>query len=310
MRMADGGYQWFRDTGEISRRTNKTASRMAGIFVNVDREKKQQEELLKLTEQNQIKDVLIQGTTRLVDRYAACNLVLDRYRFYSKSGEDDAYAPSGTYHDLVAAMAAKFKKISGEQSLAQAFSVEHLREKLKTPEDIYRFEYCTLDETQFKSIAISPLAWEQGSVSAVLLMAQDITAEKTAEIKARKALKEAYEAANRASQAKTEFLSNMSHDIRTPMNAIVGMTAIAGAHIDNQERVVDCLGKITQASLHLLNLVNEVLDMSRIESGKISLVEEEFNLADLCDTLVSMTKAQTDLHQHSFEAHIQSIEQY
>ena len=67
----------------------------------------------------------------------------------------------------------------------------------------------------------------------------------------------------------------MSHDIRTLMNAIVGMTAIAGANIENQERVLDCLGKITQSSRHLLSLVNEVLDMSRIESGKIDFTISE-----------------------------------
>ena len=133
-------------------------------------------------------------------------------------------------------------------------------------------------------------------------MAQNTTTEKLAEIQSRKALRDAYEAANCASRAKTEFLSNMSHDIRTPMNAI------AGANIDNQDRVVDCLGKITQFSRHLLSLVNEVLDMSRIESGKIALVEEEFNLSDLCDNLISMTKAQTDIHGHQFEVHIHKIE--
>ena len=74
------------------------------------------------------------------------------------------------------------------------------------------------------------------------------------------------------------------------MNAIVGMTAIAGANIDNQDRVLDCLGKITKSSRHLLGLINEVLDMSRIESGKMTLSEEEFNLAEMVDNLIVMTK--------------------
>ena len=78
------------------------------------------------------------------------------------------------------------------------------------------------------------------------------------------ALKAAYDAAEAASRAKTDFLSNMSHDIRTPMNGIIGMTVIAAAHIDDKERVQDCLKKITQASKHLLSLINEVLDMSKI----------------------------------------------
>lgn len=308
MRLADGRYQWFRDSAEISRRADGTAWRMAGIFVNIDKEKRKDASILELTEQNKIKDVLIQGTSRLVDRYAACDLEKDVYHFYSQTLNDAAYPPTGSYHEFVKTMASRFKTVSSTQTLEQAFSVEKIRSMLKSEEDIYRFEYCTMDEAQFKSIAISPLSWKEEKVTAVLLMAQDTTAEKKVEIQSRKALKEAYEAANRASAAKTEFLSNMSHDIRTPMNAIIGMTAIAGANIENQERVVDCLGKITQSSRHLLSLVNEVLDMSRIESGKIALVEEEFNLSDLCDNLVSMTKAQTDMHQHQFEVHINQIE--
>ena len=318
MRLADGSYQWFQDSAEITRRADGTAYRMAGIFVNIDKKEKlllytrqADAERKDLTEKNKIMDLLIQGTTRLVDRYAACDLERDAYHFYSQNMNDSAYAPSGAYHDFVAAMAAKFKTISNELTLEQAFSTENIRKQLKNPEDIYRFEYCTFDEKQFKSIAISPLAWTEGErpqVAAVLFMAQDTTAEKLVEIQSRKALREAYEAAERASKAKTEFLSNMSHDIRTPMNAIVGMTAIAGANIENQDRVIDCLGKITQSSRHLLSLINEVLDMSRIESGKIALVEEEFNLSDLCDNLISMTKVQTELHHHQFNVHINEIE--
>lgn len=93
------------------------------------------------------------------------------------------------------------------------------------------------------------------------------------------ALQAACNAAEAANRAKTEFLSNMSHDIRTPMNGIIGMTAIAATHIDDKERVQDCLQKISQASKHMLSLINEVLDMSKIESGKVDLTEEEFNLS-------------------------------
>ena len=97
------------------------------------------------------------------------------------------------------------------------------------------------------------------------------------------ALQAAFDAAEAANKAKTDFLSNMSHDIRTPMNGIIGMTAIAASHIDDKERVQDSLQKITQASKHLLSLINEVLDMSKIESGKVDLIEEEFKLSDLVE---------------------------
>ena len=94
-------------------------------------------------------------------------------------------------------------------------------------------------------------------------------------------LEEALNAAEAANQAKSVFLSNMSHDIRTPMNAIAGMTSIALSHIDEKARVQDCLRKIQTASAHLMSLVNDVLDISRIDSGRMSLNEELFSLADL-----------------------------
>ncbi|MGN0246643.1 MAG: response regulator [Lachnospiraceae bacterium] len=121
------------------------------------------------------------------------------------------------------------------------------------------------------------------------------------------ALQEAYNVAEAANRAKTEFLSNMSHDIRTPMNGIIGMTAIAAAHIDDKERVKDSLQKITQASKHLLSLINEVLDMSKIESGKVQLIEEEFNLSDLIDNLLTMTNSQIEEHHHELSVNISDV---
>ena len=136
----------------------------------------------------------------------------------------------------------------------------------------------------------------------------DVSQEKKAEIESHKALKEAYRAAENANCAKTEFLSNMSHDIRTPMNAIVGLTAIAGANIESQDRVIECLGKITKSSRHLLGLINEVLDMARIESGRMSLAEEDFSLPELVDNLLTLTKPAIDEHKHQLEVHVEHIE--
>ena len=100
----------------------------------------------------------------------------------------------------------------------------------------------------------------------------------------------------------------MSHDIRTPMNAIVGLTAIAGANIESQDRVIECLSKITKSSRHLLGLINEVLDMARIESGKMTLAQEDFNLPDLVDNLITLTKPVIDEHKHNLDIHINHIE--
>ena len=101
----------------------------------------------------------------------------------------------------------------------------------------------------------------------------------------RQALSDALVTAEHANRAKTTFLNNMSHDIRTPMNAIVGFTALAASHIDNREQVQDYLGKISVSSQHLLSLINDVLDMSRIESGKMTIEEAEVHLPDIVHDL-------------------------
>ena len=103
---------------------------------------------------------------------------------------------------------------------------------------------------------------------------------------------QAYAAAESANRAKTTFLSNMSHDIRTPMNGIIGMTTIAEAHLDDTERVKECLDKIMGASNHLLSLINDVLDVSRIESGRIVLSQEAFSLPEIFDNMINMTAPQ------------------
>ena len=116
----------------------------------------------------------------------------------------------------------------------------------------------------------------------------DVTKDRMEQVRQRKALEEAYEAARIANDAKTNFLSSMSHDIRTPMNAIIGMSTIAQANMASPERVQDCLDKIHVSSRHLLNLVNEILDMSKIESGKVDLVAEEVSLPELVDDVLAM----------------------
>ena len=119
----------------------------------------------------------------------------------------------------------------------------------------------------------------------------------------------ALDAAQSANAAKSQFLSNMSHDIRTPLNAIVGMTAIAAAHLEDTRRVKDCLGKITVSSHHLMGLINDVLDMSKIESGKVLLTRETFNLPDFVQNLVMMVEPQAKERQLSFDITISNIQQ-
>lgn len=120
-------------------------------------------------------------------------------------------------------------------------------------------------------------------------------------------LNEARQAAEEATKAKSEFLSNMSHDIRTPMNAIVGMTAIAIAHVDDKEQVQNCLKKIALSGKHLLGLINDVLDMSKIESGKMTLTIDMVSLREVMEGLVGIVQPQVKAKHQNFEVHIDSI---
>ena len=127
----------------------------------------------------------------------------------------------------------------------------------------------------------------EGRTKYILVMS-DRTADKQVNL----ALSNAVAAAETANRAKSAFLSNMSHDIRTPMNAIIGFTTLALSNIDDAERVKDYLGKTLASSNHLLSLINDVLDMSRIESGKIHLEEVEVNLSDVLHDLKTIVSGQ------------------
>lgn len=111
-----------------------------------------------------------------------------------------------------------------------------------------------------------------------------------------------------ANKAKSEFLSNMSHDIRTPMNAIVGMTAIAGANINNPQQIQSCLKKITLSSKHLLGLINDILDMSKIESGKMTLSLDNLSLREVMDNIVNIIQPQIKMKNQHFDIFIHDIE--
>ena len=120
-----------------------------------------------------------------------------------------------------------------------------------------------------------------------------VFSDRTEEVRSRQALQEAMLTAERANMAKSEFLSRMSHEIRTPLNAIIGMTTIAAASIGDPARVEDCLSKITFSSKHLLLLINDVLDMSKIESSKMALQNEPFDIFEIINGFVSTVYAQT-----------------
>ncbi len=146
----------------------------------------------------------------------------------------------------------------------------------------------------------------------VMVISKDITEQVQKQREQTIALQDALLQAQHANQAKTTFLSNMSHDIRTPMNAIIGFTTIAVSHINNKDQVLDCLQKVLSSSNHLLSLINDILDMSRIESGKVQIKEQECNISEIMHNLVSIIQPQVkskqlDLFIDTFEVNNEDV---
>ena len=141
----------------------------------------------------------------------------------------------------------------------------------------------------------------EGKTKYILVMS-----DRTADKQVNQALSDAVAAAETANRAKSTFLSNMSHDIRTPMNAIIGFTTLAISNLDDKERVKDYLTKTLASSNHLLSLINDVLDMSRIESGKIHLEEVEVNLSDVLHDLKTIVSGQ--IHAKQLELYMDAMD--
>lgn len=132
------------------------------------------------------------------------------------------------------------------------------------------------------------MLWGDADHQTVCLVRADVTEMLAAERRTKKTLENALIQAEEANRAKSDFLSAMSHDIRTPMNAIMGMTALATAHLGDSQRVADCLKKITYSSKHLLSLINDVLDMSKIERSQITLNRVRLRMPEVIEQLAAI----------------------
>ena len=160
------------------------------------------------------------------------------------------------------------------------------------------------DVRYFQMKAVRTGEWEESL--GIVVGFRNVDYEIREEMEKKNLLEDALQQANRASKAKSIFLSNMSHDIRTPMNAIVGFTALALAHIDKRERVEEYLKKIMTSGNHLLSLINDVLDMSRIESGRMRLDEKECSLPEILHGLRNILQA--DIHAKQLELYIDTVD--
>ncbi|MBC8569576.1 PAS domain-containing protein [Oscillospiraceae bacterium NSJ-54] len=171
------------------------------------------------------------------------------------------------------------------------FRMETMAQRLKEQPAGYDFVFPYQSEEGLLYKQINVL-WGDQNHRTICLVRADVTDMLAAERQTKKALEKALSLAEEANQAKSDFLSAMSHDIRTPMNAIMGMTALAVAHLDDQERVADCLQKISVSSKHLLSLINDILDMSKIERSKITLSRMKISLSEMLQQISAIMSPQ------------------
>lgn len=211
-----------------------------------------------------------------------------------------SYSTNGLY-DIEPLVRSHFHPDDSAKIL-EHFSLSGLRRKKKDRHIDFALECRSrLFDSEYRWTAFnSTLLAQSDGYHQIILTLRDIHEDKLKGLREQQALQEAFDAAKAANMAKNEFLSRMSHDIRTPMNAIMGMTAIAGKYLDDKDRVQDCLAKITTASNHLLNLINEVLDMAKIESGKLNLLEEDFSISAMLQELLDLINPQLLVKKHHF----------
>jgi len=252
---------------------------------------------LLLVNENEEKLRIIEGINSLFSSFVFVSLKKDTYSYLRQSPEIPSSLPmNGKYSDFLSSFTPRIMPAHGEaMSIAEMLQPSYLEKHLSEGNKVISSEYMSKrdDGERWECCYIILIEEDGGKPSKVLIVLQDIDSLKKVEIQNQKKLEQALERADKASHAKTDFLSHMSHDIRTPMNAITGMTEIARKSIGDDGKVLDCLNKIKMSSDLLLSLINEVLDMSRIESGRITLSLAPFSLKACIDDTSAIMLTQT-----------------
>ena len=261
----------------------------------------------RLEEEKQAVTQIVDAVTSLFGRFILVDYEKDTYEYLKQDDVLDI-RDKGSFTKLMAHLSPMYVE-DGERMTAFV-SPDYVKEHLTEDVPYLQTEY-QLDAgggRRWENLSILCLRREDGVPVGVLYAIQDVTVLKERELEIRAAMQEASDAAQAANRAKSDFLARMSHDIRTPMNAIMGMTAVAAMHLNEPERLKDCLNKITIASRHLLALINDVLDMSKIESGKATLDEAPFAVPDMVRSVQTIIQPQADKKDQQLEVITEALE--
>ncbi len=248
------------------------------------------------------KQMLIESNSEVKTIILGINPNKDTYKLLSAAPDEKRRqtAPGTRYSELVSVFEGDIDEAYREE-YKKRFSINNLKEVVKQQHnnEYYEFTVSINGEKHWigaEAVAVHPYNHD----SVIVYSERIIDAAKKEEEERRQVLENALNMAQQANQAKTTFLNSMSHDIRTPMNAIIGFTALAAAHIDDKEQVADYLQKISTSGNHLLSLINDILDMSRIESGSMKLEEKRIHLPEVLQDIRTIVQSDVDAKQLDF----------
>ncbi|QNM05083.1 PAS domain-containing protein [Qiania dongpingensis] len=308
--------RWNRVTGRMIRHEGKPA-RVVGTLRDIHEMKQSMSEK---TEELRVSQMTLQVVSNVYVSIFYVDLLQDSYYGVRiPEGADTMAVPKrGRYSEIMSGYIKDFVVPEEQERMKQFTAAAASGEGFRNGKDHMEIEF------RQKRAEGKPPVWLRmeinlaadigGRPGYMVITFINISGEKCRELeklleeqKAKEALTQAYEAANKANEAKSTFLSRMSHDIRTPMNAIIGMTSIAGAHLGEPDKIEDCLDKIKVSSRHLLTLINEVLDMSKIESGRASLKESAFSILDMVEEVEVMMKPEIEKKSQVFQMSMRDI---
>ena len=246
-----------------------------------------------LVQQNRELGYIVKGMVKLFDNFVVVNFKNDTYKFLMNEHREEIPQTGG--YDKLAEYIADNVSEDDRMRMISMLKKENIKSSMQAGKSDLIYEYRTADERRkWENLNIICLDEKHRVPARVLLVRQDVTGVKEEEERYRQALREAFALTEKANNAKSRFLSQISHDIRTPMNAIMGMTTLAMMNINDREKVKDCLDKISISSSHLLGIINKVLDMSEIESGRMGLTEKDFDLKELMRSLMAIFSSQAE----------------
>ena len=246
-----------------------------------------------LVQQNRELGYIVKGMVKLFDNFVVVNFKNDTYKFLMNEHREEI-PQTGSYDKLAEYIADNVSE-DDRMRMISMLKKENIKSSMQAGKSDLIYEYRTADERRkWENLNIICLDEKHRVPARVLLVRQDVTGVKEEEERYRQALREAFALTEKANNAKSRFLSQISHDIRTPMNAIMGMTTLAMMNINDREKVKDCLDKISISSSHLLGIINKVLDMSEIESGRMGLTEKDFDLKELMRSLMAIFSSQAE----------------